>query len=79
MPQYEFVCEEDGSTMTLLRSMRDADLPVEDPEGRGRVFRRALSAPMIGASTGSRGSSDVPLSGSGGCCPCGKPGGGCGG
>ena len=78
MPQYEYVCEEDGSRLTLLRPMREADAPVEDPEGRGRTFVRALSAPMIGAaSSGSRSGGDVSLGG-GGCCPCGKPG-GCGG
>ena len=33
MPLYEYRCEEDGSLVTLLRSMAEADEPVEDPEG----------------------------------------------
>ena len=43
MPLYEYRCEEDGTTITLLRPFADADKPVEDPEGKGRVFKRAQS------------------------------------
>ena len=73
MPQYEYVCEEDGSRITLLRPMRDAEAPVDDPEGRGRVFQLALSMPLLGATRSDAGSSPV-----GGMCGCGRPHGGCG-
>lgn len=43
MPLYEYNCDQDGTTLTLLRSMAQADEPVADPEGRDRVFTRVLS------------------------------------
>ncbi|MCH2148898.1 MAG: zinc ribbon domain-containing protein [Phycisphaerales bacterium] len=43
MPLYEYICEQDGSTITLLRSMAEADEPVTDPEGRNRMFSRMHS------------------------------------
>jgi putative FmdB family regulatory protein len=80
MPLYEYVCEQDGSVLELLRPMAEADEPVQDPEGRGRMFRRRLSTFATGAGSGAAGTV-----GSGGssvlsqnaCCPCGKVG-GCG-
>lgn len=75
MPLYEYVCETDGSRIELLRSMNEADKPVDDPEGRGRVFTRVQSTfAAQGAGTAGGGSS-LPVSG--GCCPCGKTAGGC--
>lgn len=78
MPLYEYVCEEDGTRLELIRSMRDCDAPVEDPQGKGRTFHRALSAVMIGRSaTGS----SLPVAGaaaSAGMCGCGRPHGSCG-
>ena len=43
MPLYEYTCDEDGSSLTLLRTMAAADDPVEDPEGRGRLYKRTHS------------------------------------
>ena len=43
MPLYEYRCEEDGATITLLRPIAEADKPVKDPEGKGRFFKRAQS------------------------------------
>ena len=43
MPIYEYVCEQDGAVIELLRPIADADEPVEDPEGRDRTFTRRMS------------------------------------
>lgn len=78
MPLYEYVCEKDGTVLELLRPMSQADEPVEDPEGKGRVFKRRQST---FASSGS--SVSLGVSGGGhvhsGSCGCGKPRGACGG
>jgi len=71
MPLYEYRCDEDGQTITLLRPMADADKPVEDPQGRGRTFRRALSGFSVGGATATGGS--PPAGG----CACGNPHGPC--
>lgn len=70
MPLYEYVCEQDGTVLELIRPFSQADAPVEDPERRGRRFVRRLStfAPMSGA--------DRSLSKAGGC-PCGNANGPC--
>ena len=68
MPLYEYRCEEDGTTITLLRSMADADKPVKDPEGKGRVFKRAHSTFSVSAG----GSTHQPAPGS--CPSCGLDG-----
>ena len=73
MPMYEYLCEEDGTRVTLMRPMRDADLPVEDPEGKNRRFVRALTAPMVAGKA-----DGVSLTSGGGMCGCGKPHGSCG-
>jgi putative FmdB family regulatory protein len=70
MPLYEYICEEDGTVVEVLRPAADADKPLADPEGRGRTFRRRFSTFATGTS-----GREVPV---GGFCPCGKPGGGCG-
>ena len=82
MPLYEYVCEElEGGTkvIELLRSAKDADALVPDPEGKGRVFRRRLSVMSVGGGGGgggvSSGASGHVHSGS---CGCGKLRGGCG-
>ena len=69
MPLYEYRCVEDGSLITELRSMAEADDPVTDPEGKGRSFERVQSLFSVDAVAASRPSQ----SGGGGCC-----GGGCG-
>ena len=70
MPIYEYENDQDGEVISLLRPMAQADAPVDDPEGRGRTFRRRHS--VFGVSTGasaeSGGASEAPQ---GGCCPCG--------
>jgi putative FmdB family regulatory protein len=72
MPIYEYQCEQDGSVIEVIRPMAEADKPVEDPEGKGRVFRRKHSTFAPGGSAAGQGRS-IPLNGGGGCCPCGKP------
>lgn len=74
MPQYEYVCEADGEVIVLLRPMRDADAPVVDPAGKGRRFVRKHS--VFGVAGSPVGAAHVH---SGGCCPCGKVPGQCGG
>ncbi|MHC4710204.1 MAG: FmdB family zinc ribbon protein [Planctomycetota bacterium] len=68
MPLYEYRCEEDGETITVLRSMDDADKPVEDPKGLGRTFVRAHSTFAVGAAK-----AEPPSPG----CACGNPYGPC--
>lgn len=70
MPLYEYVCEEEGKppvVIELLRPAADADKPVQDPEGKGRTFKRRLS------SFASK--SIAPIQNY---CPCGKRPGSCG-
>ncbi len=73
MPQYEYECKEDGELIVLLRPMRDADAPVEDPKGLGRAFLRRHSVFGVGGS--SVGTTHVHAGPS---CPCGKPQSSCG-
>ena len=68
MPLYEYRCNEDGETITLLRSMADADKPVDDPKGLGRTFVRTHSTFAVGA-----GKVDTSPGG----CACGNPDGPC--
>ncbi len=49
MPLYEYRCAEDGSMITLLRSMDDADATVDDPSGDGRTFKRVQSVFQVDA------------------------------
>jgi putative FmdB family regulatory protein len=75
MPLYEYICEKDNTRIELLRSVADADKPVVDPEGKGRVFKRVASTfAAKGDSAG--GPKGVPVGG--GMCGCGKPHGSCG-
>ena len=79
MPIYEYESVEDGEVVELLRSMKDADAPVEDPAGKGRTFRRRLS--VFGAVGGASGEpSGAPMGGHvhSSSCGCGKPRGSCG-
>lgn len=72
MPIYEYVCEQDGTRIELLRPMAEADSPVEDPQNKGRSFKRAMSAPNAKTSNGTGTGASL-----GTCCPCGKGPGGC--
>lgn len=69
MPLYEYESPEDGEIVTLLRPMSEADDPVEDPDGRGRTFRRRHSVFGVGGGTPALAAPSPPM---GGCCPCGK-------
>ncbi len=78
MPIYEYVSEKDGEKIELLRPMSQADAPVEDPAGKGRVFKRVAStfaAQGVSVSVGSSGGGHVHT----GMCGCGKRPGTCGG
>ena len=75
MPLYEYECEQDGAVIELLRPMAEADKPVDDPEGKGRVFKRRHSVFAAGGAGAAAGSVSLPTSG--GCCPCGKAHGSC--
>lgn len=75
MPLYEYLCEQDGTVLELIRPMADADAPVQDPAGKGRTFTRKLSTfSHAGGASSSGTSSSLPT---GGCCPCGKGRGQC--
>lgn len=77
MPLYEYECVEPGKppvVLELLRAAADADKPVPDPEGRGRVFRRRLSVFAAGGASGTAGGGHVHS----GTCGCGKQPGSCG-
>jgi predicted nucleic acid-binding Zn ribbon protein len=77
MPQYEYVCEEDGEVITLLRPMREADKPVDDLAGKGRTFKRRHSTFMVSESASSKANAAPSMPASGGCA-CGNPHGPCG-
>jgi putative FmdB family regulatory protein len=74
MPLYEYMCEQDGTVIEVQRPMAEADRPLADPEGKGRTFTRKLSTFATRGGAAPAGDSQAR----GGCCPCGKPGGGCG-
>ena len=74
MPLYQYICEEDGTEVELLRSMADADAPFDDPEGRGRTFVRRHSTFQVGQPS-SAGKFDPSNFGG---CACGNPQGPCG-
>jgi len=75
MPIYEYICEDDGTVIELIRPMADADKPAPDPENKGRTFTRKISV-FSAAGAASSGPSGGSSSG-GGCCPCGKGRGAC--
>lgn len=74
MPLYEYICEKDGEKIELLRPMSQADAPVEDPKGKGRVFKRVHSTFAAQGGEPGKGSGGMSL---GTCCPCGKGAGAC--
>lgn len=78
MPIYEYEAVEDGEVIELMRSMKDADAPVEDPKGKGRVFRRKMSVFGVSgaAVTGAATAAPAHVHSSG--CGCGRPHGSCG-
>jgi putative FmdB family regulatory protein len=76
MPLYEYICEGDGEIVELLRPMADADKPVDDPRGTGRVFKRRHSTFATGGASAGQGDSPGAESRPA-CCPCGKMPGSC--
>ena len=46
MPLYEYKSE-DGEIITLLRTMATSDDPVEDPQGKGRIFKKIMSTTFV--------------------------------
>ncbi|TVQ55579.1 MAG: zinc ribbon domain-containing protein [Phycisphaerales bacterium] len=72
MPLYEYRCEEDGTTIELLRPMAEADAPVDDPSGRGRSFKRVQSSFLTGESKTGRSDRNASRPHGGGC-PCCTP------
>lgn len=70
MPLYEYRALEDGTLISLLRPMAEADEPVEDPDGKSRTFERIHSIFSVDASATPKPTGPP----SGGCCG----GGGCG-
>ncbi len=74
MPQYEYEALEDGHVVTLLRPMSAADDPVEDPDGKGRSFKRRHSVFGVGSTAASTLPAPQP-----GSCACGLAPGSCGG
>lgn len=83
MPLYEYVCEDTGETIELIRPMADADRPVSDAEAaaalgaerKGRRFVRKLSTFQAKSDAGRR--VPLPTPGMGGGCGCGNPQGPC--
>jgi hypothetical protein len=69
---YEYMSTSDQERIELLRPMADADKPVDDPKGLGRTFVRVQSTFAAQGSTPGDARAGVSLTGSGGCCPCGK-------
>lgn len=70
MPLYEYICEDDGTVVELMRPMSAADDPVEDPAGEGRRFVRKHSTFQA------KSTRPLPVARPG-CCPCGDPNGPC--
>ena len=77
MPLYEYICEQDGTVLELMRPMAQADAPVDDPAAKGRVFTRKLSMFSAGGSGGAAMGSARSGPSMGACCPCGKGRGQC--
>jgi hypothetical protein len=76
MPLYEYESREDGTTISLLRAMKDADAPVEDPDGRGRTFVRKQSVFAVAGSPANPGAGQAHVHRGPGCA-CGNPHGPC--
>lgn len=79
MPIYEYEAVEDGEVIELMRPMKDADAPVEDPKGKGRRFRRKMSVfGVSGAAASAPSGSAAPAHVHSSGCGCGRPHGSCG-
>lgn len=76
MPLYEYVCDQDGTVLELIRPMSKADDPVTDPLNKNRRFKRRLSTFAAGGDSQAPAHSLLSRN-SGSCCPCGKSHGSC--
>tara|TARA_Y100001968_G_C19039352_1_gene563708 strand:+ start:380 stop:604 length:225 start_codon:yes stop_codon:yes gene_type:complete len=68
MPLYEYQAE-DGEIITLLRTMAASDDPVEDPKGKGRVFKKIVSTTFLDSDKKSE-KQFLPINRG---CACGRP------
>jgi hypothetical protein len=78
MPIYEYEAIEDGEVIELMRPMKDADAPVNDPAGRGRTFRRKMSVFGVSGAAAAGAASAAPAHVHSAGCGCGRPHGSCG-
>lgn len=78
MPIYEYEAAEDGEVIELMRPMKDADAPVEDPKGKGRTFRRKFSVFGVSGSASAAPTGSVGGHVHSSSCGCGRPHGSCG-
>jgi hypothetical protein len=78
MPIYEYESIEDGEVIELMRPMKDADAPVNDPAGRGRTFRRKMSVFGVSGAAAAGAASAAPAHVHSAGCGCGRPHGSCG-
>ena len=78
MPIYEYESIEDGEVIELMRPMKDADAPVNDPAGRGRTFRRKMSVFGVSGAAAAGAASAGPAHVHSAGCGCGRPHGSCG-
>jgi hypothetical protein len=79
MPIYEYEAIEDGEIIELMRPMKDADAPIDDPKGKGRTFRRKFSVfGVSGAAAAAGAASAAPTHVHSSSCGCGRPQGSCG-
>ena len=78
MPIYEYESIEDGEVIELMRPMKDADAPVNDPAGRGRTFRRKMSVFGVSGAAAAGAASAAPAHVQSAGCGCGRPHGSCG-
>ena len=59
---------DDGTVIELMRPMSQADAPVEDPDGKGRIFVRRMATFEPKGGSASTGVSWGGGGGGGGCC-----------
>ena len=78
MPIYEYESIEDGEVIELMRPMKDADAPVNDPAGGGRTFRRKMSVFGVSGAAAAGAASAGPAHVHSAGCGCGRPHGSCG-
>jgi hypothetical protein len=78
MPIYEYEAIEDGEVIELMRPMKDADAPIDDPKGKGRTFRRKMSVFGVSGAAAAGAVASAPAHVHSSSCGCGRPQGSCG-